>query len=84
MLHSIGKYAQSWFDTEYSIYTPLLSLWINGCQLIINCMWYETHNKSFGSVLTAIIEVRKRIDYIFDDIFVSFYWWMYDVVVYDV
>ena len=29
-----------------------------------------TNNKSFGSVLTAINEVRKRKDFILDDIFV--------------
>ena len=32
-----------------------------------------TINKSFGLVLIAINEVRKRIDYIFDDMFVLFY-----------
>ena len=32
-----------------------------------------TDNKSFGLGLTAINEVRKRIDYILDDIFVFFY-----------
>ena len=32
-----------------------------------------THNKSFGSGLTGINEVSKRIDCILDDIFVSLY-----------
>ena len=32
----------------------------------------ETNNKSFGSGLKGIIEVRKRIDYIVADIFVLF------------
>ena len=31
-----------------------------------------THNKSFDSGLTPINEVRKRIDYIHNDIFVFF------------
>ena len=47
-------------------------------------MWDATHNKSFGFVLTAIHEVRKRIDYINDNIFISFYQRLYYVVVYDV
>ena len=32
-----------------------------------------TNNKSFGSVLTAIKEVRTRIDYILDEIYIFFY-----------
>ena len=32
-----------------------------------------TNNKTFGSGLTAITEVRKPIDCILDNIFVSFY-----------
>ena len=32
-----------------------------------------THNKSFGSRVTAINEVHKRIYYSVDDIFVFFY-----------
>ena len=32
-----------------------------------------TNNRSFGSGLTAINEVHKRIDYILDEIFVFFY-----------
>ena len=43
-----------------------------------------THNKSFGSGLTAIIDVRKRINYILDNIFVFVYQWLNNVVVYDV
>ena len=33
-----------------------------------------TDNKSFGSGLTKMSEVRKRIYYILDDIFIFFYW----------
>ena len=32
-----------------------------------------TNNKSFGSRLTAINEVCKRIDYILDHVFIFFY-----------
>ena len=64
------KYAQSSFYIEYSIYTHKLVLWIKGCQWFRNCMGDATNNKSFGSVLTAINEVRKRKDFILDDIFV--------------
>ena len=39
-----------------------------------------TDNKSFGSGLTSINEVRKRIDYIADDIFIFFYWYMYHIL----
>ena len=42
------------------------------------------NNKSFGSGLTAINEVSKHIDYIFEDIFVFLYRNWYDIVVYDV
>ena len=80
----VDKYAQSWFYIEYSINTPKLSLRINGCQLFRNCKWYATQNKSFGLGLTAINEVRKRIYFILDDIYIFFYWWLYDVLVYDV
>ena len=33
-----------------------------------------THNKSFVSSLTVINNVRKRIEYMLEDIFVSFFW----------
>ena len=39
-----------------------------------------TNNKSFGLGLTAINDVRKRIDYAFDDIFVFSYQLLYDIV----
>ena len=71
-MFGIGEYAENWFYTEYSMYTPVLSLWIKGCQLFRNYMWDATHNKSFGSVLKAINEVRKRIYYVLDNIFVFF------------
>ena len=35
-------------------------------------MWYATHNKSFGSGLAAINEVRSRTYYKVDDKFVFF------------
>ena len=64
----LGKCAQSWFYIEFSIYIHELVLWIKGCQLFRNCMSNMTDNKSFDLVLTAIIEVRKRIVYIIYDI----------------
>ena len=36
-------------------------------------MFDMTYNKSFGSGLTAFNEVRKRIDYNLDELFVFFY-----------
>ena len=66
----IGKCAQSWFYTEYSICTPTSILWIKGCQLFRNCRCNVTHYKSFGVGLTAINEVRNSIDYILEDIFI--------------
>ena len=42
-----------------------------------------TDNKSFGSGLIAVNEVRKRMFYITYDIIVFFYLWLYDIV-YDV
>ena len=81
----IGKFSQSLFYIEYSIYTPILSLWIKGCQLFRNCMWDATHNKYFGlGLLTDINELHKRIYYIVGNIFVLFYQWLYDRVVCDV
>ena len=59
----LGKYSQNWFYIEYYIYA---------CQLFRNCTSDATNNKSFGSELTAINEVRKRIDYTLNDIFVFF------------
>ena len=69
----LGKYSKSWFYMEYSIYMHVLVLWTNGCQFFRNCMSDATYNKSFDSILTAINEVRKRIDYTLDNIFVFFY-----------
>ena len=69
----IGKYAQSWFYIEYSIQSPILSLWINGCQLFKNFMRDATHNNSFGLGSAYTNEVRKHIYYSLDDIFVFFY-----------
>ena len=66
----IGKYAQGLFYIEYSIYTPVLSLWIKGCHLFRNCLWDATHNESFGLGLTALNEVRKHIHYILDNIYI--------------
>ena len=80
----IGKYAQNWFYMEYSIYTQILGLWIKGCHFFRNCMLYATRNKSFCLGLTSINEVRNQVDYIPDKIFVFFYQWSYNVVVYDV
>ena len=42
-----------------------------------------TDNKSFGSGLTAINAVRKRIDYILGDIYFFLYQCLYDIA-YDV
>ena len=39
-----------------------------------------TNNKSFGLGLTDINEVRKRIDYIVEDIYFFIYRWLYDIV----
>ena len=69
----IDIYAQSLFYLEYSIYTPAWSLWIKGCQLFRNWMWDAAQNKSIGLELRAINEVRKRIYYILDDIFLILY-----------
>ena len=69
----LGKYSQSWFYIEYSICTHVLVLWIKGCQFFRKCMSDVTGNKSFGLVLTAINELRKRIYYILDDIYFFFY-----------
>ena len=75
-----GKCAHIWFYIEYSTYTHILVLWINGCQLFRNFMSNATDNKSFGLELTDINEVQKRIDYILDDIYIFFYRWLYDIV----
>ena len=39
----------------------------------------NNHN-SYGSVLTAVIEVHQREVYILDDIIVIFYRWLYDIL----
>ena len=44
-----------------------------GLSFFRNCICNATHNNSFGSVLTAIHEVNRRLYYIMDDIFVYFY-----------
>ena len=80
----IYEYSQSLFYMEYSIYIPVLVLWIMGCPFFRNCIWDVTHNKSFGLGWTAINEVRKRIVYMTYDIIVFFLLWMYNVVVYGV
>ena len=65
---------------EYSLYTHILFLWRKGFQLLRKCTINATDNKSFGSVLTAINEVRKHIYYKVANIFVFFYQWLYDGV----
>ena len=65
----LGKYAPNRFYIEYSIYTHTLTLWIKGSQFFRNCMCDAIHNKSFGSGLTAMKEVHRRICFILDDIF---------------
>ena len=72
-MFGLGKYDQSWFYIEYSIYTHVLVLYIKGCQFFRNCMSDATNNNSFGLGLTAINEVRKCIDYIIDDKYFFFY-----------
>ena len=44
-----------------------------GRKFLRNCMRNKTHNKSFGLGSTAMIEVSKCIDYIFDNMCVFFY-----------
>ena len=68
-MFGLGRYTQNLFYIEDSIYNHVLFLWIKGCRLFRNCMNNVTNNKSFGSGLTGINEVRKRIDYILDNIF---------------
>ena len=43
-------------------------------------MWDGTHHESFGSVVTAINEVLKRIVYIPNDIIIFFCQWLYDIL----
>ena len=68
----IGKYAQIILYIEYAIYTCILILWIKGCQLFRKYLSDAANNKFFGSWLTDINEVRKRIDYILDVVFFLF------------
>ena len=42
-----------------------------------------TDNKSFGSALTSMNEIRKRIYCIVGDVFILFYNWLYNIT-YDV
>ena len=72
-LFRIGKYDQSWFYIEYSIYTHVLVLYIEGCEFFRKCMSDATNNNSFGSVLTATNDVGKCIYYIIDGIYFFFY-----------
>ena len=77
-MFALGKYSQSLFYVEYSIYTNVLTLWIIGSQLFRNCMRYATGNKSFCLGLSAINDVRKSIVYMNYDIILFFYQWLYD------
>ena len=61
------------------MYRKILILWIKGCQFFRNHMCDATNHKSYGSGLTAVTEVHKRIVYILNNIIV-FNWLLYNIL----
>ena len=62
------------------MYTHVSILWVKGCQLFRNFLWYVIHHKTFGLVLKVFNEEHKHITFIIDDIYILFYHCFYDIL----
>ena len=62
------------------MYTHVLILQIKVCPFFRNFMCNATHHKSFGLIWTAFNEVRSRIVFIPDNIYLFFYQFLYGIL----
>ena len=62
------------------MYTHILFLCIKGWKFFRNQMYHVKHHKSYGSGLTAVIEVLKRKVYVLVHIIIFSLQWVYDIL----